>query len=370
MMPRARDRSLSAGSRAAASATLLAVAWLALAVPVSLEAQDPPHWTSVSLNINCTSQCHLTHNALGGALNSSASNVNLCQSCHNPAGLAGDLPITNSDKAVPGDSGTSHAFDVAAVNPALDTQLPLDTEMQLRVMSGNVVCSTCHDQHRSVSSFGGTPRVGNAKQVTVQGSTGSLASGGIFSGPEGIWYLVEIVQGGNENNSRFCYSKDSGISWFPTGCDPPGTTSPNLTADGANPVALDNGVTVSFGTGSYVAQERWEFAAAWPFLRAALGPGGSSFCLDCHRSWDMDHTAVETWDGNPKSHPVGVGLNANLKGYDRTVPLDGNGSDQGGAGADANPTNDLQLFGTGDVQCLTCHGVHFVDSNTETVDSP
>jgi predicted CXXCH cytochrome family protein len=338
-------------------------------VALSSWGQDAPHWESSHLEISCTSPCHVPHQAQG-ALTAAEVNINLCQSCHNPVGLAGDLPISNTDKAVHGDSGTSHAFDVAAINVEFGAERPTDTDMNNRVMGDNIVCSTCHNQHESPAAGGGTPRVGNAMQVTALGSTGTVASGGVFSGPEGVWYLVEIVQGGNENNSRFCYSKDRGISWFPTGCDPPGTIIPNLTADGATPVALDNGVTVSFGVGSYAAQEAWEFAAAWPFLRTALGPGGSGFCTDCHRSWDMDHTAVETWDGNPKSHPVGVALNINGRGHDRAVPLDGNGSEQGSAGADANPTNDLVLFDSPNdvVQCLTCHGVHYVDSNTQTLD--
>ena len=36
----------------------------------------------------------------------------------------------------------------------------------------------------------------------------------------------------------------------------------------------------------------------------------------------------------------------------------------------ANPTNDLRLDSGGRVQCLSCHGVHYADSNTQTVDEP
>ena len=67
---------------------------------------------------------------------------------------------------------------------------------------------------------------------------------------------------------------------------------------------------------------------------------------------------------------MGVGLDTNAKGYDRATPLDGNGADQGAAGADSNPTNDLPLDGSGNVQCLSCHAVHYADSNTLTVDGP
>jgi len=49
-------------------------------------------------------------------------------------------------------------------------------------------------------------------------------------------------------------------------------------------------------------------------------------------------------------------------GYDRAAPLDGDGGVD-----DGNDSNDLVLDGVL-VQCLSCHGVHFVDSNTLTVD--
>jgi len=323
------------------------------------EAQGPPHWASVGIPIDCTSQCHTLHHSLGDNLTSAATNSNLCLSCHNPSGLAPDLPISNADKAVPGVSGSSHGFEVAGVNPTYGAQLPLDADMQLRTPGGNIICSTCHNQHKALSTFGGESRIGNPAILTALGSTGTVAAGGTFTGAEGVWYLIEISTGGNENNSQFRYSKDNGISFFPAQAVGTGVT-------------LDSGVTVSFSAGSYVVGERWEFSAAWPFLRAALDSAGagSAICRDCHRSWDMNHTAVETWDGSPKSHPVGVALNANGRGYDRAVPLDGNGAPQGGAGADTNASNDLAFDASGNIQCLTCHGVHFVDSNTQTVDLP
>ncbi len=325
-------------------------------------ASDPPHWSSTTVTMDCTTPCHLTHQALGGGLTSNADNVNLCQSCHNSSGLASDMPVDNLHSAVPGVSGTSHGFSVDAVNAALHTQAPLDNEMLLRIMSGKVVCSSCHDQHAANSTFGGTPRVRPATMITALGSVDGLSAGGTFNGPEGIWFLVEIVQAGTDSTARFRYSKDSGISWFPT-----------KNAAGLTPVALDSGVTVVFSAGAYVAGERWEFAATWPFLRAALdlpGGDGSAMCRDCHRDWDMDHGEVEIGDGAYKSHPVGIALGANGRGYDRSAPLDGNGAPQGGPGTDSNASNDLRFDANGNIQCLTCHGVHFVDSNTMTEDGP
>jgi hypothetical protein len=360
---------------------------LALAVAASVGwvlAVEPPHWTGTATILDCTTPCHVIHNAQGAALTSSASNVNLCQSCHNST----NLPITNSDVAVPGSGGTSHAFDVAAVNLALDTQVPLDRQMELRVMDDDIVCSTCHNQHKAEAAFGGESRIGTADKVVAAGGTGTLSAGGEFTGAAGLWYLVDITLPGNESGARFRYSKDSGISWTPVDCTPAAT----VTCLTANPsgVTLDNGVQVTFSGlpgSSFQVGEQWEFYASWPFLRrttplthgsdglidAGDNATGDDFCRDCHRSWVMTHTDVQTWDDTYKSHPVGVALNANSQGYDRADPLDGDGVAQNSAGpadVDGNPSNDLRLDQFGNVQCLSCHGVHYADSNTQTPDGP
>ncbi len=338
------------------AAVAAAVCWLAWAGTAI--SSDPPHWESSSLVIDCGT-CHVTHAAPGGALTTSSGNVNLCQSCHSPSGLASDLPMNHVDRAVPGVSGTSHAYDVPAVNAGLSVQEPDHLQMRLRVMDSNIVCSTCHDQHWARSSERGTARVGNTRQLTALGS-GSLTAGGDFNGTGGLWYLIDILTEADENNATFQYSKDNGLTW----------TGP-LTA--GTDVPLDNGVTVTFGVGTFFVGEQWEFTASWPMLREPADQGdnatGDTFCRDCHRSWSMDHTDVETWDGNPKSHPVGVAPGANGKSYDRATPLDGNGAVQGSGGADTNPSNNLNFDSEGRVQCATCHGIHTADSNTLTDDS-
>lgn len=327
--------------------------FLLAAAAAKLYAIEPPHASGPSIDIDCDT-CHSIHHALGDPI-TPAANVNLCQTCHNPAGMACDLPILSSDAAVPGAGGTSHAFDAPAENAAFDTQLPLNSAMAARIMEGHVVCSTCHNQHRAVAALGGTPRVSPPERLTALGSTGILASGGTFTGGEGVWYLVEIDGAGDENTATFRYSKDNGTSWMASGL---------AAGDG---VDLDEGVSVSFGAGSYEVGERWRFYGSWPFLRAELDSGdnssGNRFCRDCHRAWTMDHLEVNVGDGSTKSHPVGVGLGAS---YDFPVPLDGNGAVQGSAGADGNPGNDLRLDAFGYVQCLSCHGVHHADSNTQT----
>jgi hypothetical protein len=247
-------------------------------------------------------------------------------------------------------------------------QAPLNVPMSLRLPGGNVVCSTCHNQHDSApgdpaTADLGTPRISSAKKVTSLGSIGTVASGGTFDGSAGIWYLVEVQAG-----STFRWSKDNGVSWMAQGVAMTRGTPVTLAPNG-------NGATVLFSaSGAFIIGERWEFSGSYPFLRATLDRGdnatGDQFCRDCHRDWVMDHTGTRTYTGTYRSHPVGVALNANGEAYDRGVPLDGNGAAQGGAGIDANPSNDLKLDSAGRLQCITCHGVHHADGNTQTVDGP
>ncbi|HHQ49445.1 MAG TPA: IPTL-CTERM sorting domain-containing protein, partial [Acidobacteria bacterium] len=331
---------------ALALVVLLATAGVALAV-------DPPHWY---FGMDCAS-CHTGHNAAGGNLTVSAGNVNLCQSCHNAGGLASALPINSSDRAVPGQAGTSHRFDMPIDVAHQGAQMPTNPEMAKRIMNGNVVCSTCHDQHTARASNRGRLRVSTPERLTSFGSTGQVSVGGSYTGSGGSSYLIEITIA----DAHFRYSKDGGSTWAGE-------------ADIGTGVPLDNGLTVTFSGGTFALGERWRFTASYPFLRAALDQGdnttGDRFCRDCHSLWTMDSNAVEVFDWNWKSHPVGVALNANGRGYDRTAPLDGNGAVQGSGGGDSNTSDDLRLDAGGLVQCLTCHGVHYTDSNTLTEDGP
>jgi hypothetical protein len=348
----------------------IAVAAIVLAAAVSVMASDPPHWYSTSQSIGCASDafdCHKTHHADGANLTSAAGNTALCQTCHKPGGLAEDFAISDTDKAVPGQSGSSHAFDVPAINSGYSTQRPTDTEMDLRVMDDNVVCSTCHDQHAAEAVMGGTPRISVAQKVVSKGGTGMVSSGGSFTGANGTFYLVEIV---STSPRQLRYSHDNGFTWIDT-----------LAFNYGTAVGLDDGVQVTVPTG-VVAEERWEFYATYPFLRSKLvadDGSGSAMCRDCHDAWDMDHTAVNnhgygTGPGGSDvylSHPIGMALNANGGYYDRAEPLDGNGEALvGGVDRDSNPSNDLRFDPNGNIHCLTCHAVHHADSNTESVDGP
>jgi predicted CXXCH cytochrome family protein len=214
------------------------------------DATDDPHGSANS--IYCA-QCHITHNTLGDILiNATDSLVStLCLSCHTPGGWVGmTKTLSSSQKATPGTSGTSHAWDTKAINATYGAELPQQTALLNHLTAdSSITCATCHDPHENTNA---------------------------------------------------------------------------------------------------------------PFLR--LDNSADALCLDCHRQRDM--ASVRTYTGNPLSHPVGVSLPVAAEYHN--PPLDTDGNPQP---SDGNTTNDFLLSG-GVVRCTSCHGVHYTDSNSGTVDGP
>ncbi len=98
-----------------------------------------------------------------------------------------------------------------------------------------------------------------------------------------------------------------------------------------------------------------------PFLR--LDNSANALCLDCHRQRNI--SSVKTYTGSDLSHPVGIALPSTATFHN--PPLDTDGNPQP---SDGNTTNDY-VFGTGGtVMCTSCHGIHYTDSNSATVDGP
>lgn len=356
--------------------TALAVL-LITAIGAGVYAGDDPHGNAFS--VQCLS-CHANHKAAGQNLTGAISNESVCRSCHNLAGTASRYPgerLHKSDLA--GRLGASHAWNVAPTNAAAGAGLPSNPQMAVRLVNTNVACSTCHNQHVNDAASVASGTAGSQTQavpVRIAGSGTGTVSYNAGGNAAAKSYLLEIVEtGGNVGTARFRLSNDGGLSWFGwSGSAWIAYVVGNGRLTGAG-IPLNDGTSVSVTfSGSFVVGDRIRFYVGYPFLRASLDSGsnatGKRFCRDCHSAWAMDHVAVGTYDGAWKSHPVGVALNANAGGYDRTVPLDGNGRVQGQAGADANGTNDLMLAGDATVQCLSCHGMHHADGNTNTVDTP
>lgn len=231
--------------------TFILIFSVMILLPMASFALDDPHGSAQS--INCE-QCHISHSTLGDILiNATDSLVStLCLSCHTPGGWVGmSKTMSSSEKAVPGTSGTSHAWDVPADNAARGAAMPTNQALLDHLRADDkITCATCHDPHSNSVS---------------------------------------------------------------------------------------------------------------PFLR--VDNSADALCLDCHSLRNMN--SVRTWTGDSLSHPVGVTLAASATYHN--PPYDVNGSPQP---SDGNATNDYKLL-TGEViGCTTCHGIHYTDSNSGTVDGP
>lgn len=231
--------------------TLIGLAIIVLLAGSFALATDDPHGSTNS--IYCE-QCHVTHNTLGDILVNSTDSLisTLCLSCHTSGGWVGMTKIlSSSQKAVPGVSGSSHAWDVDTANADLGANQPVTSVLLDHITkNGKVTCATCHDPHAN-----STP----------------------------------------------------------------------------------------------------------PFLR--MDNSADALCLDCHRARQM--TSAKTYTGSKLSHPVGVALPSTETFHN--PPLDVDGSPQP---SDGNTTNDLKLLAGDVISCTSCHGVHYTDSNSGTVDQP
>lgn len=132
----------------------LSVAILAgcLLAAVGTMALDDPHG---STNAIYCEQCHITHNTLGDILiNATDSLVStLCLSCHTPGGWVNMTKVLSSaDKAEPGVSGTSHAWDVPADNPDHGAAQPGSAALLDHLTADDrITCATCHDPHANTN---------------------------------------------------------------------------------------------------------------------------------------------------------------------------------------------------------------------------
>ena len=350
-------------------------------------AVDAPHDASFT-NGSCEA-CHKTHNSLGGTLMIQADNNTACTVCHNdPAttinqGRLG-LPWIPEDQALPGRSGSQHRWDALAEAPAYGAQNPTDSGMLKRIKDGRLQCAACHDPHADKVAFDPaaqhvsmTPGVAAAQTGGTAGAM-TMTLTAPLAGAATKGYRIQVLRINASSQPEIGISHDArALDFAPTWWVHNGTTwivgtsagsGAKFWASGA-PVQLDDGanVVVSF-TGTPTIGQYWDFYVSYAHLRASNV--ADAMCLQCHAPRNQSHTYVEGPGDGVKvfSHPVGVTLNINGKGYDRAAAnvLDANGAPQPN---DGNPTNDLTLVGGTTVSCTTCHNVHNADSNSLTTDA-
>lgn len=344
------------------------IAALAIGLPAVGAAQaalDAPHDTS--FNDGGCNKCH----GLFQRTSSGKADYNPgCTGCHN-----GALPTTSfglpwpDDATSPGKGGQNHSWTKPVVNDEVGAKAPGSTNVDKFLLDGGrLQCIVCHNLHAPKTasdpasmhtSFAiDAPRARTGSTNPVPGSaTLTLKAAG--SNPKGYRIRIESVTGGG---GTFSISHDFGV--------PPGTYSAPYAFTNNVTRALDDAtVSIQISANSAVG-DYWDFYISHPMLR--LSNIDDAGCVICHAERSMNHVRARGADSTylPNgarrfSHPVGVGLNANAHGWDRTVVRDANGDPQG---TDAYKTNDL-LLDAGVVRCTTCHAVHNADSNSLTEDA-
>jgi predicted CXXCH cytochrome family protein len=134
--------------------TLLVIIAFAALLSFSIAfAIDDPHGSASSINCD---QCHINHGSMGNILiNATDSLVStLCLSCHTPGGWSGmSKTMSTADKAEPGTSGISHAWDVPSANADRGASLPTSQPLLDHLSADNrITCATCHDPHNNTNS--------------------------------------------------------------------------------------------------------------------------------------------------------------------------------------------------------------------------
>ena len=302
---------------------------------------DPPHDGSSSML--CVS-CHLTPHTAGGTISNAVGNVNLCQSCHTPGGMASRYALADSDQANAG--------------PSLPT---------------NVVATGT--SHRWDSGLAGHADYMGGAQTN---SSGVVIPVGDYTGRVAKTYILTIVSAGQAGTARFNWSGWLGMG--STGPIPGGGGASNVVA--ANLVALDQGISVTFSNGtvnpSFQVGDQWNLYVrsdiSQPTNPLLLGfiTNGLLACSTCHDVHSQSNTPFDvnapTTPGASGRHFQRISNNTDQLCVEchaaRNVTSAIAGSHPVGVlipivGFYKNPSTNLPLEKTtGRVRCLTCHNVH------------
>jgi predicted CXXCH cytochrome family protein len=320
---------------------------------------DPPHGS-----YDC-SACHSLHGSTGAGLINQPDNATLCINCHNTGSLeAPDKPFASGMIAVPGTSGHSHNWEDTATLPAAptdaDSQYGLVAISELTIpglqmsaqryddLGEGITCGVCHNQHAQTASSwdpiitdsGTTDTDGAADGSTV---VDSGAGWGALAG-----FNVKITSGAFSGEVRVIQSN----------------TATELTLTTPFSGQILSGVTYEIDDDD-----------SWHFMR--VDNDLNQLCEDCHQ-WrtTANETDTRTYTGNRKSHPIVSDISGDVTDSTQFVgvaPRENNGNAQTGAPrysgngtGDTIVTNNIVFDATGKIRCLSCHGIHYSDSDAAT----
>jgi hypothetical protein len=307
-------------------------------------------------------------------------------------------------------------------------------ELNAGTWTADVVCSTCHNVHSQVSApwdpFGGPGDSGTATggtNATLDDSTKS----GSWTTDQWAGFIVRMTSGANIGYGSYITSNTTtqltlsnalpsviqsgdGYEILGKGGDTGIADSVGLTTtvnDSTRTWAVDQWVgfnlKMTSGTAANIGQIRQisgntdvqltvsAFPAATAINDGYEIIGGhylrmsnnlNQLCEDCHyyRTAGVP-TDLTVYDGTKKSHPVVMDLQTDVTDpllFIGTAPVEANcteGTCPAQTGApryhlngtgDTNLTNNIILDTNGKIRCLTCHGMHWTDSDSSTVDQP
>lgn len=349
----------------------------------------PPHknnWTADSNKLVNCENCHRMHWATVGLLR--ASDAALCMSCHSSTSSAApEKPFVNVDQStIAASSGTSHRWDKylpTVDSPNNDYGLrPVgsleNTSLKNAALkfkdeatgAGGVTCSTCHMVHDQNlipwDPYWGTPNNDpNVYRGTATGGSETTIQDTSKTWTTGQWTNSLVVISGPTSSPNF--NKERWVV----------SNNPNtLTVSPAFSTIVSAGETYSITSGRhYQRMNNTEDITA------------NDMCIDCHyyrntnTSSDSSSPRYQAWTGNKRSHPVGLNLTTEVNDPTQFVgaaPFEpssaswaaqtGSPRYAGNGGTDNNMTNNIVLDSNSRVRCMSCHGIHYTDSDSSTED--
>ncbi|MBI5494964.1 MAG: hypothetical protein HY904_08035 [Deltaproteobacteria bacterium] len=324
--------------RAAVVAAMCVAAW-----STDAAATDAPH--DFATLANGCNDCHQVHNAPGLNLTKTAGNANLCMSCHASGQMASTLPFSSADQAVPRTSGSSHRWDANVVNVAAGATAP--TNPNLRLDTGKLMCSTCHDPHSQANA----PFDPNASATA--GAAGR--------------HLQRIANNANQAcldcHTSWVMSSVNEAAWTGANLSHPSGVAANVAdptffatphdSTGVDQVAAISGRATSAGTTTTLNDN----TKAW-VVNALAG-------LNIRFTSGANKNLVRLVSANTATQVTFAAASSATALNDRyEIDRDGNTSNNLVLDNAGTPS-----FTTGNVVCMSCHGVHYADSNTATYDS-